>query len=394
MKHALHILVLKLCFVSNFSNAQELHTQANAASINNEANAATGWGGNTTNTSVTNEVYSGSYCIKVEAPSNGWYRAEYNFDTTPGQQYVIKLYAKSDSPNTPEVHWNGLDEDGYIPITTEWAEYSITKTANSSTAKIQIYTGVPATTGNTVYVDNVSITPVDNQSPIAPTFSSTHQTDTTVDLSWSGASDNVGVTGYKIFKDNVLEITLGNVGTYQMTGLSASTNYDFAVKALDAAGNESTASNISVTTNTSSGGGGGSGSSVWSESNSVASYNGNVAIGTSSVPSGYKLVVDGHIRTREIRVDQDTWPDYVFKEDYDLPTLEEIERYIKERGHLPNIPSAKEVETNGIELGEMDKLLLEKIEELTLHTIALQKILRKQQKLIELQQQQIWRLQN
>ena len=223
----------------------------------------------------------------------------------------------------------------------------------------------PATFATAGTPENVSGS-TDTQSPSTPTLSSTSQTDTTVDLSWNAATDNIGVTGYKIFKDGNLEATLGNVNTYQVTGLTASTAYSFTVTALDASGNESAPSSaVSVTTDSTSGGGG-SGGSVWSESNSVASYSGNVAIGTNAVPSGYKLAVDGHIRTREIRVDQDVWPDYVFKEGYDLPTLEEIQKHIDEKGHLPNVPSAKEVHANGVELGEMDRLLLEKIEELTL----------------------------
>lgn len=112
--------------------------------------------------------------------------------------------------------------------------------------------------------------------------------------------------------------------------------------------------------------------SVWTETNGIASYSGDVAIGTSTVPSGYKLAVDGHIRTREIRVDQDIWPDYVFKKDYKLISLEELKRHIEEKGHLPNIPSAETVKLNGVELGEMDRLLLEKIEQLTLYTIEQQ----------------------
>ena len=193
-----------------------------------------------------------------------------------------------------------------------------------------------------------------------------------MNLSWSGATDNVAVTGYNVFKDSNLEATLGNVNTYQVTGLTANTSYSFTVSALDAAGNESVQSTaVPVTTNATSGGG--SGSSVWTESGSTASYNGEVAIGTNSVPSGYKLAVDGNIRTREIRLDQDTWPDYVFEEGYDLPSLEEIQDFINKHGHLPNIPSAKEVESNGMAVGEMNKLLLEKIEQLMLFTIEQQK---------------------
>ena len=213
----------------------------------------------------------------------------------------------------------------------------------------------------------------DTQPPTAPILSSSGHADTTADLSWSGATDNVGVTGYIVYQDNVVLANNVTSTSYQVTGLSAATAYDFKVRTLDAAGNESGDSNIvSVTTTSGSGGGSGSTNSIWSESGSTASYSGEVAIGRASVPSGYKLAVDGHIRTREIRVDQDTWPDYVFAKDYNLPTLEEIQKHIQEKGHLPNIPSAKEVESNGLELGEMNRLLLEKIEELTLYIIQLQ----------------------
>ncbi|WP_437398719.1 hypothetical protein [Flagellimonas lutimaris] len=100
--------------------------------------------------------------------------------------------------------------------------------------------------------------------------------------------------------------------------------------------------------------------------------NGSVAIGTSSTGS-HKLAVEGSIGAREIKVEVGTWSDYVFAKDYDLPTLEEVELHIREKGHLINIPSAKEVEANGIALGDMNRLLLEKIEELTLYVIALKK---------------------
>lgn len=94
---------------------------------------------------------------------------------------------------------------------------------------------------------------------------------------------------------------------------------------------------------------------------------GNVGIGTNTPDS--KLAVNGNIRAKEIKVETANWPDYVFETGYDLPSLEEIKKHIQENGHLPNIPSAKEIEANGVELGEMNRLLLEKIEELTLHLI-------------------------
>jgi hypothetical protein len=72
------------------------------------------------------------------------------------------------------------------------------------------------------------------------------------------------------------------------------------------------------------------------------------------------------------------WSDFVFFDNYKLPTLEEVEKHIKEKGHLKNIPSAKEVEENGILLGEMNSKLLQKIEELTLYTIQQEKDLKSQ----------------
>ena len=99
--------------------------------------------------------------------------------------------------------------------------------------------------------------------------------------------------------------------------------------------------------------------------------NGNVGIGTDS-PGSFKLSVEGKIGAREINVTAtNPFPDYVFHSNYSLRPLSEVESFVKENKHLPEIPSAAEVEKNGINLGEMDALLLKKIEELTLYVIEL-----------------------
>ena len=90
----------------------------------------------------------------------------------------------------------------------------------------------------------------------------------------------------------------------------------------------------------------------------------------------YSLYVKDGIRTERVRVDladENGWADYVFEEDYKLMSLSEVEAYIAENGHLPNVPSAEKVTEEGIDLAEMNKILLEKVEELTLHVIALEK---------------------
>lgn len=107
------------------------------------------------------------------------------------------------------------------------------------------------------------------------------------------------------------------------------------------------------------------------ENQFTVAYNGNVGVGTATPTS--KLAVNGNIRAKEIKVEATNWPDYVFGEDYELKSLSELEGYINKYGHLPEIPKAAEVEADGVSLGEMNKLLLKKVEELTLYLIEQQK---------------------
>ncbi|THU40040.1 hypothetical protein FAM09_09140 [Niastella caeni] len=112
--------------------------------------------------------------------------------------------------------------------------------------------------------------------------------------------------------------------------------------------------------------------------------NGNVGIGTTNITgTGYKLYVEGNIRTRKVRVDQDTWADYVFENNYQLRSIKEVEQYIQKEKHLPDVPSAAEVKKEGLDVGDNQVVLLKKIEELTLYIIQQQKQLEAQQQKIE-----------
>jgi hypothetical protein len=102
----------------------------------------------------------------------------------------------------------------------------------------------------------------------------------------------------------------------------------------------------------------------------VIKQNGNVGIGT--INPTYKLAVNGTIRTKEVIVETG-WADYVFEKDYKLPSLKEVEQYIKNNKHLPEIPSAQEIQKNGLSVGEVQTKMMQKIEELTLYVIELQK---------------------
>lgn len=107
--------------------------------------------------------------------------------------------------------------------------------------------------------------------------------------------------------------------------------------------------------------------------------NGNMLVGdpgSVSLPSGYKLYVQTGILTERLKVavkGTSNWADYVFEQNYKMLNLKELDEYIKLNKHLPNIPSAEEMVENGLDVAEMDALLLSKIEELTLYVIELKK---------------------
>ena len=97
--------------------------------------------------------------------------------------------------------------------------------------------------------------------------------------------------------------------------------------------------------------------------------NGNIGIGTTDT-KGYKLAVAGEMIAERVVVKlQTSWPDYVFKKNYGLRPLEEIEQFINQNSHLPEVPSAQEVTNKGIDVGAMNAKLLQKVEELTLYLI-------------------------
>ncbi len=125
--------------------------------------------------------------------------------------------------------------------------------------------------------------------------------------------------------------------------------------------------------------------------------NGKLGIGTHNPDA--KLTVKGTVHCEEVLVDLDVPADYVFekyytgaselKENYTMPTLEEVAAYTKENHHLPNIPSAQEIQEEGLQLKEMTNLLLQKIEELTLYTIEQENRMKAQENRIQTLEKQL-----
>lgn len=118
---------------------------------------------------------------------------------------------------------------------------------------------------------------------------------------------------------------------------------------------------------------------------------GSIGIGTTTTGT-HKLAVEGTIGAREIKVEAGTWSDFVFEDGYKLPSLTEVEQHIKEKGHLQDIPSTQEVTQSGINLGEMDAKLLQKIEELMLYTIAQNKEVEALKQIVKLQDEKLQKL--
>ncbi|MBB5649151.1 hypothetical protein [Pedobacter cryoconitis] len=100
---------------------------------------------------------------------------------------------------------------------------------------------------------------------------------------------------------------------------------------------------------------------------SIITNSGNVGIDTTTPKE--KLSVNGNIRAKEIKVEAENWPDYVFEPSYTPMPLSELESYVFKNKHLPGVPTAKEIEIDGIELGKLNKMLVKQQEELILHLI-------------------------
>lgn len=172
-------------------------------------------------------------------------------------------------------------------------------------------------------------------------------------------------------------------------GVDSTTNYGIVVHSIK----PSTAENRTIRLNCSS--------SVqtagWEFYNSSQSrsimflqQSGNVGIGTLTPKA--KLAVNGDVLARKFKVTQSDWADFVFEPSYSLPPLSEVEAYVKENKHLPEIPSAKQVQEDGLDLGSNQAKLLQKIEELTLYLIEQDKRLKEQEAVIKAQHERIGKL--
>ncbi|MCG8330214.1 MAG: hypothetical protein MI974_21120 [Chitinophagales bacterium] len=105
----------------------------------------------------------------------------------------------------------------------------------------------------------------------------------------------------------------------------------------------------------------------------TATVSNGLAVNTSTIPAGYAVAVGGSVICEEVKVAlQADWPDYVFENDYLLPSLKDVNQHINQKGHLPGVPSAATIEQKGLELGDITTIQQEKIEEIFLHLIRME----------------------
>ncbi len=172
------------------------------------------------------------------------------------------LTASGTTQTTTNLSWTGATDN--VGVTGYNVYQGTTLLGSTTTATTFAVTGLTASTTYTYYVqakdaagnvsvasNTVSVTTLtpDTTAPTAPTLSASGTTATTTNLSWTGATDNLGVTGYNVYKGTTLLGSTTTATTFAVTGLTASTAYTFYVQAKDAAGNVSVASNtVSVTT--------------------------------------------------------------------------------------------------------------------------------------------------
>ena len=205
-----------------------------------------------------------------------------------------------------------------------------------------------------------------------------------------GLSVNQVVTGGSGIAGSTLRAyQSGSTTSFYIQISYATAYYSMAVSSFDMGGLNSTGSSVTITTSASTPSGTDVTSTIAFIPVMITDYTGNISINTAD-SKGYKFAVNGTAIATSVTVKPNAnWPDYVFKPTYKLPPLTDVKTYIGQNQHLPEMPSSADVEKNGINLGEMDRALVKKVEELTLYMIDKDKQVDELQKLTQIQQQEI-----
>jgi titin len=296
------------------------------------------------------------------------------------------LIATAASPSSINLNWTDASsnetgfqierslssESGFALITTASAN-AVAHSDGSLTANTTYYYRMRSinANGNSGYTSIVSATTL-IAVPAAPTaLIASAMSSTSINLSWTDNSSNE--TEFEIERSETSGNGFALVGTseanvlvYVDSTLISGITYYYRVRATNSGGASNYTTEVNATTLPLAGG-------TQLCDNIFCDGNGGVGIGTPTVPAGYKMAVKGKIMAEGVKVALETeWPDYVFEKDYHLADIGALKKYIAENGHLPNLPAAKTVATEGIDVAQINVSLLEKIEELSLYLIKME----------------------
>jgi hypothetical protein len=269
----------------------------------------------------------------------------------------IQTFGDYDGRFRPQFKWMQFSQNGYYPFTSNNSGQFLFNSTNNSNA-------VPIIKSTVDIAGNLSL----------GTYASTNTAPTNglivsgrVGIGTANPNYNLDVYGRSNFSDTISGSHL------KLIALGTANSTD-SIVTVDSNGNLNKKDLGQLVTSSSLNGTVGYLSRFTSNNtlgNSSLYDNGiGVGVGTTN-PGTYKLAVEGTIGARKVKVTQASWADYVFNDGYWLRPLTEVESFIKENKHLPEVPSAKEVEKNGVDVGDNQALLLKKIEELTLYMIQM-----------------------
>lgn len=296
------------------------------------------------------------------------------------------------------------DDNGATPQAFSFSSSLLT--AGNNVIAVEIHQS--AATSSDIYFD-LELTGTNNQVPsviiTSPANNSTFTPGNSVTIQASASDADGSINKVEFYADgNLLGQATSAPYAYTYTNVPAGT-YSLTAKAYDNLNLTTTSAAITISggqslpatqypgigyvDNSSTVGIWGDGSSSSSPIISLTPQQ-SIGIGVLTPPAGYKLAVNGSAIFTRIKVKEySSWPDYVFDHSYKLPGLSYVESYIKKFHHLPEVPSAKEVEQTGLDVGEQQIILLKKIEELTLYIIDQNKKLEEQSNRIKLLESKI-----
>jgi hypothetical protein len=345
-------------------------------------------------TGLTSEI---QYYYRVRAVNGAVassYTSQVNATTLPATPPSVPtdLSATAASPTSIVIEWTDVstNETGFEVerSTTPSSGYSlITTTTPNATSHLD-----NSLTPNTLYyyrarsknaAGTSSYTSITSATtplapPAAPESLSAVPGVSSINLSWTDNSSNesefiIERSGSSGTGFAVVGSAVANAMSYQDAAITPGQPYYYRVKAINAGGNSTYTDEVTATLNI-------PGVTKLCKGLFCDAY-GSVGIGTQIIPSGYKLSVKGKMMAEGVKVDlQSAWPDYVFENSYRLKDLPSLRSYINSNGHLPNMPTAAEVEKEGIDLEEINVKLVEKVEELSLYLIQMEERIKKLEK--------------